>query len=74
LVERALAKDILKDPADYYVNVHNAEFPPERSGASSPSSPKPHTIEPQGRGTMPWPFSCPYSPNILEGLFPEVRL
>ena len=26
-VGRALAKDILKDPADYYVNVHNAEFP-----------------------------------------------
>jgi hypothetical protein len=22
-----LAKDILKDPADYYVNVHNAEYP-----------------------------------------------
>ncbi len=26
-VTRALAKDILKNPADYYVNVHNAEFP-----------------------------------------------
>ena len=26
-VGRPLAKDILKDPADYYVNVHNAEFP-----------------------------------------------
>jgi len=26
-VDRALAKDILKDPADYYVNVHNAEYP-----------------------------------------------
>jgi len=26
-VGRALAKDILKDPADYYVNVHNAEYP-----------------------------------------------
>lgn len=26
-VTRALALDILKDPADYYVNVHNAEFP-----------------------------------------------
>ena len=26
-VGRALAKDILKNPADYYVNVHNAEFP-----------------------------------------------
>ncbi len=26
-VERALAKDILKNPADYYVNVHNAEYP-----------------------------------------------
>jgi hypothetical protein len=25
-VSRALAKDILKNPADYYVNVHNAEF------------------------------------------------
>ena len=24
---RTLAKDILKNPADYYVNVHNAEFP-----------------------------------------------
>ncbi len=29
-VGRALAKDILKTPADYYVNVHNAEF---RGGA-----------------------------------------
>lgn len=26
-VSRELAKEILKDPADYYVNVHNAEFP-----------------------------------------------
>ena len=26
-VGRALAKEILKNPADYYVNVHNAEFP-----------------------------------------------
>ena len=26
-VGRALAKDILKNPADYYVNVHNAEYP-----------------------------------------------
>ena len=26
-VDRALAKDILKDPANYYVNVHNAEYP-----------------------------------------------
>ncbi len=26
-VGRALAKAILKDPADYYVNVHNAEYP-----------------------------------------------
>ncbi len=26
-VKRELAKEILKDPADYYVNVHNAEFP-----------------------------------------------
>ena len=26
-VGRALAKDILKNPAYYYVNVHNAEFP-----------------------------------------------
>lgn len=26
-VERALALEILKRPADYYVNVHNAEFP-----------------------------------------------
>jgi hypothetical protein len=26
-VGRTLAKDILKNPADYYVNVHNAEFP-----------------------------------------------
>ena len=25
--DRALVKDILKNPADYYVNVHNAEFP-----------------------------------------------
>ena len=25
-VGRELAKDILKNPADYYVNVHNAEF------------------------------------------------
>ncbi len=25
-VGRALAKDILKNPADYYVNVHNAEY------------------------------------------------
>ncbi len=29
-VGHALAKDILKNPADYYVNVHNAEF---RGGA-----------------------------------------
>ena len=29
-VERALAKDILKNPADYYVNVHNEEY---RAGA-----------------------------------------
>ncbi len=29
-VGSALAKDILKNPADYYVNVHNAEF---RGGA-----------------------------------------
>lgn len=26
-VDRELARDILRDPADYYVNVHNAEFP-----------------------------------------------
>ena len=26
-VGRDLAKEILKNPADYYVNVHNAEFP-----------------------------------------------
>jgi hypothetical protein len=26
-VGRALAKDILKTPSDYYVNVHNAEHP-----------------------------------------------
>jgi len=26
-VDRALAKDILQDPEEYYVNVHNAEFP-----------------------------------------------
>jgi hypothetical protein len=26
-VDRAEAKEILKNPADYYVNVHNAEFP-----------------------------------------------
>ena len=26
-VGRVLAKEILQDPADYYVNVHNAEFP-----------------------------------------------
>ena len=26
-VDRAEAKDILKNPADYYVNVHNVEFP-----------------------------------------------
>jgi hypothetical protein len=26
-VGRVLAKDILKNPADYYVNVHNADFP-----------------------------------------------
>ena len=26
-VGRALAKEILQDPSDYYVNVHNKEFP-----------------------------------------------
>lgn len=26
-VDKALALEILKDPGDYYVNVHNAEFP-----------------------------------------------
>jgi hypothetical protein len=26
-VDRELVKDILKNPADYYVNVHNADFP-----------------------------------------------
>jgi hypothetical protein len=26
-VTRELAKDILRNPADYYVNVHNADFP-----------------------------------------------
>ena len=26
-VGRALAKDLLKNPADYYVNVHNKEYP-----------------------------------------------
>jgi hypothetical protein len=26
-VGRTLAKEILQDPSDYYVNVHNAEFP-----------------------------------------------
>jgi len=26
-VDRALAKDIRQNPEDYYVNVHNAEFP-----------------------------------------------
>ncbi len=26
-VSRTLAKDILKNPADYYVNIHNAEYP-----------------------------------------------
>ena len=26
-IGRALARDIVRDPSDYYVNVHNAEFP-----------------------------------------------
>jgi hypothetical protein len=26
-VDRSLAKAIVRDPADYYVNVHNADFP-----------------------------------------------
>ena len=26
-VDRTLARDIVKDPADYYVNVHNAAYP-----------------------------------------------
>jgi hypothetical protein len=26
-VDHALAKDILKNPADYYVNIHNADYP-----------------------------------------------
>ena len=26
-VDRALIKEIIQDPEDYYVNVHNAEFP-----------------------------------------------
>jgi hypothetical protein len=26
-VRRELARDIIRDPADYYVNVHNADFP-----------------------------------------------
>jgi hypothetical protein len=26
-VERALARDILQDPSQYYVNVHNSEYP-----------------------------------------------
>jgi hypothetical protein len=26
-VDRDLAKDILKNPSDYYINVHTAEFP-----------------------------------------------
>lgn len=26
-VERSLALDLIRNPADYYVNVHNAEFP-----------------------------------------------
>ena len=26
-IGRALARDIVQDPSDYYVNVHNAEFP-----------------------------------------------
>ena len=26
--DRALVKEIAKNPADYYVNVHNADFPP----------------------------------------------
>jgi hypothetical protein len=26
-VSRELALEIIRDPADYYVNVHNAEFP-----------------------------------------------
>lgn len=26
-VDRELAKEILKNPADYYVNIHNADFP-----------------------------------------------
>ena len=26
-VDRAEAEDILKNPADYYVNIHNAEYP-----------------------------------------------
>jgi len=25
--DRALVKDIMKNPSDYYVNVHNADFP-----------------------------------------------
>lgn len=27
IVDRELAKDILKNPTDYYINVHTAEFP-----------------------------------------------
>ena len=27
MADRALVKDIAKNPADYYVNVHNADFP-----------------------------------------------
>jgi hypothetical protein len=26
-ISRELAKEIMKDPGDYYINVHNAEFP-----------------------------------------------
>jgi len=26
-VDRSLALDIVRNPADYYVNTHNAEFP-----------------------------------------------
>jgi hypothetical protein len=26
-VDRSLALDIIRDPADYYINTHNAEFP-----------------------------------------------
>ncbi len=72
-VSRALAREILPSPSDYYVNVHNAEFPAGALRASSAADPFP-CAAPRGaahgedRRSLGTPQGVHVNPGRTEGL------